>query len=263
MYVVRFKLEKISTAREKEIIESLVKSKSTILVLSCIGNWDIFVEFYARDNKEYGSLLDTFMAIIGENLAEYSVAAALELISEPHAYLFKEKGKKIEIQSIARSKETVKFDEEDKKILQILNTDARIPSSEVAQKIGVSLDTVIYRIKRMIKQGIVESFRPSLNISLLGYDWYIVNLWLEPSGDKRRKALISFLRDNDAIFFICRLAEPNRLQFELMAKSAKEFRQIFMEIREHFGDIIKQHEALLVFEEYKFTYVPESVVLMK
>ena len=102
-----------------------------------------------------------------------------------------------------------------------MSADARILSSEIAQKIGVSLDTVIYRIKRMVKNGIIESFRPSLNAALLGYDWHIINLWLEPSADKRRKALISFLRTNDTIFFIFRLAEPNRLQFELMAKSPK------------------------------------------
>ncbi len=259
VYFVFFKLRKIDNKREKEITEALAKSKFTILVLTCTGNWDIFVEFYARDAREYQFIMETFIFILGENTAEYSSAMALELFSEPHAYLFKEKNIKIESHRIISKNEKVKFDKDDKKILHILRDDGRATLVEMGKRIGLSLDTIKYRLRRMSKQGIIDSFRPNINVSLLGYTWYIVNLWLNKIDEKRRKMLLSFLRTHPHIFFIAPFAEPNRLQFELMVRSAREFRQILMEIRGIFGDIIERHDSLLVFDEHKFTYIPEAI----
>ena len=62
-----------------------------------------------------------------------------------------------------------KLDTLDKKILDIIMTNARIPSKDVAQECGVSRAAVHQRIQRMIDQNIITGSGYHVNPKALGY----------------------------------------------------------------------------------------------
>lgn len=62
-----------------------------------------------------------------------------------------------------------KLDALDKKILDIIITNARIPSKDVAQECGVSRAAVHQRIQRMIDQNIITGSGYHVNPKALGY----------------------------------------------------------------------------------------------
>ena len=51
----------------------------------------------------------------------------------------------------------IELDETDRKVLSILNFNARTPTSEIARKIGISYENAMKRIKKLEKIGFVES----------------------------------------------------------------------------------------------------------
>ncbi len=53
----------------------------------------------------------------------------------------------------------IHLDEIDKKILTILQNDARTPFSKIARELGVSEATVFIRVKKMMKAGVIKGFR--------------------------------------------------------------------------------------------------------
>jgi len=57
-----------------------------------------------------------------------------------------------------RGKEEYTPDEKDIKLLKYLHEDSRIGLTELGQKLGLSKDTIDYRIKKLIKLGIIKSF---------------------------------------------------------------------------------------------------------
>jgi DNA-binding Lrp family transcriptional regulator len=257
LYIAYFKLQKLSEKKEKEIIEFFNNHESTITVITCTGNWDVLIEFYARDIEDYYNIMNSFTSFLGENLNDYRTETELRVYTESHGYLFKDIPlKRIEIKRDIISKK-IKIDKKDIEILKLLESDGRLALTTIAKRTGLSADTVSYRLKRMIKEGVIESFRPVLDASLLSYDWYIINLLLYNTTDKRKNELINYLRDNPNVFFMAKSVEPNQLEFELMAKGTKEFRKILMKVRNLFGDIIKNYESLLAFEEHKYTHIPK------
>lgn len=62
------------------------------------------------------------------------------------------------------------MDDIDRKILEILNRDARKSLREIAGAIGVSVTTVSSRISRMEKNGTIGGYVPLLEPEALGYD---------------------------------------------------------------------------------------------
>ena len=62
-----------------------------------------------------------------------------------------------------------KIDNLDKKILEIVMNNARIPSKDVAQVCGVSRAAVHQRIQRLIDDGVITGSGYNVNPKLLGY----------------------------------------------------------------------------------------------
>ena len=66
------------------------------------------------------------------------------------------------------------LDETDVKILKTLMTDARLSSRQIATKCGVSIGTVLSRIKKMERNGIITGYSAVVNHEKLGYELTVV-----------------------------------------------------------------------------------------
>jgi DNA-binding Lrp family transcriptional regulator len=67
------------------------------------------------------------------------------------------------------------LDETDVKILEILMLDARLSSRQIAKRCGVSIGTVLSRIKKLEKEGIVTGYSSMLDHEKLGYELTVVS----------------------------------------------------------------------------------------
>jgi len=64
----------------------------------------------------------------------------------------------------------VVLDETDKKILEIINEDARTPYRQISRDLDISVGTVHNRVDKMIKTGAIKKFAPIMDHRKLGYD---------------------------------------------------------------------------------------------
>jgi len=60
------------------------------------------------------------------------------------------------------------IDEVDKKILTIIQNDARTPNAEIARRIGMAPSAVFERIRKLEAQGIIQGYEARLNPHALG-----------------------------------------------------------------------------------------------
>ena len=67
-----------------------------------------------------------------------------------------------------------RLDEIDFKILDVLLDDARLSSRQIADRIGVSVGTVLSRIKRMENEGIIKGYSAIVDHERLGYELTVV-----------------------------------------------------------------------------------------
>ncbi len=66
------------------------------------------------------------------------------------------------------------MDETDVKILELLLADARLSSRQIARRVGVSVGTVLGRIKRMEHRGLIKGYSAILDHEKLGYELTVV-----------------------------------------------------------------------------------------
>jgi DNA-binding Lrp family transcriptional regulator len=66
------------------------------------------------------------------------------------------------------------LNETDMKILQVLLEDARFSSRQIAKKVGVSVGTVLSRIKKMEEEGIIKGYSVIMDHEKLGYQLTVV-----------------------------------------------------------------------------------------
>jgi DNA-binding Lrp family transcriptional regulator len=68
----------------------------------------------------------------------------------------------------------MELNETDAKILHGLLEDARFSSRQLAKKVGVSVGTVLSRIKKMESEGIIKGYAAVLDHEKLGYELTVV-----------------------------------------------------------------------------------------
>ncbi|MHB2036283.1 MAG: Lrp/AsnC family transcriptional regulator [Nitrososphaerales archaeon] len=71
-------------------------------------------------------------------------------------------------QTVTEDKSSGMLDDLDKKLLTILQDDARASASEMSRKTGYNENTIRYRIERLKKTGVVKEFTALLNPRMIG-----------------------------------------------------------------------------------------------
>jgi DNA-binding Lrp family transcriptional regulator len=66
------------------------------------------------------------------------------------------------------------LNETDMKILQVLLEDARFSSRQIAKKVGISVGTVLSRIKKMEDEGLIKGYSVLMDHEKLGYELTVV-----------------------------------------------------------------------------------------
>jgi len=117
--------------------------------------------------------------------------------------------------------ERVELDEIDIKILRTLQRDARNPFANIAEKSGVSTDTIIRRFNKMKKEGIISGTTLLLNPKKFGYE-YIASFSINVNLP-HIKEVIKFIQEipevllavpligRDSLFILAIFKEINRL----------------------------------------------------
>ncbi len=68
----------------------------------------------------------------------------------------------------------LELNETDKKILKNLLDDARFSSRQIAKNVGVSVGTVLSRIKKMEEDGLIKGYSVILDHEKLGYELTVI-----------------------------------------------------------------------------------------
>jgi DNA-binding Lrp family transcriptional regulator len=69
----------------------------------------------------------------------------------------------------------MRLDETDVKILKALTLDARLSSRQIAKQCGVSIGTVLSRMKKMENEGIITGYSALLDHEKLGYELMVIS----------------------------------------------------------------------------------------
>ena len=249
-YSLFIELKELPQEKEDEFLAYLIRKEHVLSVIKYTDRFDLEVTIIATDATEYDTVATRIMndyPDIIEDAETFQQIMSYKSVFLPDGY------GDLPVKRIPQKK-TVrpKIDRKDCVILAELDKDARDSSITIAKKVGTSVDTVLYRMRRCEEQKTINRYTALINLSQLGFSWYtfLVNLKCMPK-DKESK-LKEFVRGNPNILRCVRGLGQWDLIFYIVAEGQPAFHKVVSSIRTEFRDIIKDYDTLLAFQEYSF-----------
>ncbi len=132
------------------------------------------------------------------------------------------------------------LDLKDKKILQILELNARIPLTKLAQKVKLSKQVVKYRIEKLEKQNIIQGYNAIINLENLGKSIHVIYLKLMKLTTQKENEWIEKINKHQNIMGVAKNQGPFDLTIALNAKNNQELDEILYDIFENHNQYIKE-----------------------
>jgi len=152
-----------------------------------------------------------------------------------------------------------KPDAKDMQLLSLLAQNARQSSHELGQKLGMSPDSVIYRIKRMTESGIIKRFTTLINLTKLGYTWYTYAIKFTHFDAKDQAKMTEFVARHPHIIKGMKTLGAWDILLHIVVSNTENYHQTVKDIKNTFADILHSYQTWLAHDEPFFTALPEVV----
>ena len=139
-------------------------------------------------------------------------------------------------------------------IIKIISNNDRIPLYKIAIKMNMTAEAIAYRLKQLQKKNIVQGFRAKINMELLGYQYYNIIFRLKKFNNIEK--MFKYFQSNLNIVFFVKSLGTYDVGIDLQVKNIDELRSILVNIKQLFHEDIESYQSILIFKEYKLSYLP-------
>lgn len=154
----------------------------------------------------------------------------------------------------------IKLDLKNRKILYELDTDSRQSFHQIAKKVGLSKDSVIYRINKLKEQGIIKQFHTVIDVGKLGFISFRLYLKLQNTTPEKEQEIIDYLKNQEVIPWLVSIDGEYDLGIWILTKSVKMANDLWKELLKRYVNYIDER-WLTIFT--KVSYFPRAYLLEK
>ncbi len=251
------RFQNLGPDKESELIRYLVKHPAVGWLVRCVGRWDVVLVIWFRNDLNFAAFLQELENKYGAYILERDISVMLSVRYYFRNYLVGGERRESDyflLEGVPRGE--VKTDALDVKLVQLLSQNARASLAELAAKLGMTGPAVTYRLRKLLKEGAILGFRPSLNLSALGLQYYKVFFRMQNLTAKREIDLFRYFGQHPNITYATRSIGASNVELEVEIEDALKFNALLMDLRKRFADIVRDYDSLLIYEEYKHGHLP-------
>jgi Lrp/AsnC family transcriptional regulator len=255
-YIAYLKLNNLDPTQYGKFVEELTEKKCITWIASLGGSYDLAVEMSApgisQFDRDFSDILDEHDA----NIDSYHVSTRILQHSYGRKYLWPEKTAEEMTVGKAEKGGVYQIDGLDRKIISALASDARMSTAEISQRIKQAPSTVSFRLRQLVREGIIEGYTTLPNIQSFGYSGFKMLLNARNFSRKEEKRLETFCRLNPNVYYYTKTLGSWNYEVEVDVKDSIEYQQFLIDFRGKFGSFIQNIESLSIFKEHKWTFWP-------
>ena len=132
-----------------------------------------------------------------------------------------------------------KLDLKDKKLLYELDLNSRQSLGEIGKKIGLSKNSVKYRIDNLTKEGLIKQFHTVVDISKLGFISFRLYLNLRNTTPEKEKEITEFLSKKNIVTWLVSIEGKYDLGALILTKTIKEMDELWNELNIKYGNFLE------------------------
>lgn len=257
---VYMKLQDASPEREQEIVDYLVNNEYSWWVVSVDGKWDVNLLIWFKDVHEFEDFWRQFLLRYRKNIQNRLLSIFTTLYHYKRAYFLDNVPDESKVELVSRGPE-VKLDKGDLSILKTIAMNARMPVLEISERVGISPRIVSHRIKKMMALGVIQGFRPMIDLNRIGYVYYKVDINLNDISIYDE--LLKLARLDPNITYVDRTVGAGDFEIDVEVKDLAGLHRVIDGIRNRFGDRVRDYEYFQINNIYKILYLPGSLPPVK
>jgi len=246
-------LEKISEEELRAMIEELKTFDGVYFVGLCEGKVNVVIRFLVRSVDEFKVMLEKTIGRFGKYIWDKQITLVTEdplAFTSPGAYIWGDTETTV---SKNKKKGDINVDETDLEIVRELTENSRKSAIEIAKEIGRSPDNTSYRIKRMVKSGAILGFRCFIDSTELGFEHRKIFLRMNYFDSKKKQSFFDYYSTHPNVVFLLGCIGNWDVELDFDVKDTKHFHELVMDMKNKFGDIIKNYDTTVFLEEYYLT----------
>ncbi len=165
------------------------------------------------------------------------------MVTEPEK---QKNGKPEDPENKNNNKLPIKLDNKDKEILRLLNENARLTSKSIGASTNISREVADYRIKRLMKNGLISGYITIVSDRKLGYESYVLLMQLQNYTTEDEKKIIEYLKDHKNIKWVLKCSGDWDIQTIIVARNKNQLANIIDEINSFCGNNIRRCDLAIV-----------------
>jgi DNA-binding Lrp family transcriptional regulator len=253
-------LLKAKPGKEKEFLEKLEKDKHCLSKGEVIGDYDLYMDMVFRDEKEMNEYVSSLFQKNKNHLVDYLILKSFfaEYYHDKFFLQKPEKQQKPGRFEIAEGleKEKIRIDDKDRIILKMLSHDARVKIVDMAEKIALTPEAVLYRLRRLEKDKVILGSSMIFNTNKLGYYFADLLIEINPFSSEIQERIKKASRQNKRINHLLFLVNQPNCLIQIIFKTQEELEETIKEIKSLFQDEYAKVKILFPKIEEKINTLP-------
>lgn len=143
------------------------------------------------------------------------------------------------------------LDKKNWKILATLSKDCRTSLTQIAKAVGVSREVADYRIKKLVKTGIIKSFCTDVNLQALGFTKHVVYLELKNVDKEKEENIFQYLKNHKFISWIVTSTGKWSIIFDIHSKNTQHLSQLIKELKQELSNYFGEYN-IVTLEKYQY-----------
>lgn len=137
------------------------------------------------------------------------------------------------------------IDDIDRRILRILENEARITNAALGKRVGLSPNATGVRVQRLVDRGVITGFGAQLDMAILGRPMEaIIDCWLRQPDE--RDDITRFVADDERVHEAIHITGNVDFRLRVFVASAEDLNDLLTDLRTEAG--VSQTDTHLVLQ---------------
>lgn len=253
-YKVFFRLHNVKENNVQQMMLELAADPRICWVIRTHGNFDIGFTPRVSNPAEQSELLDTLRTRYSQYLKRWTLSVNIRMDFFSRDYLLGVSRRKKIKNSYVVSHLPLTLDRIGSSVLRELAANPRSSASAIAERLRVSVDTVLARVRMLEKEMVIVRHSLVTDVRILGHVNYYVLVYLSNVTAKREADFCAFCALQPNIVYLIKALGDWDYELSIEAPTFEEYRRVLMELTHEFDDIIDECNGMLVEEIKKYVY---------
>ncbi|MBN1646004.1 AsnC family transcriptional regulator [Candidatus Woesearchaeota archaeon] len=244
--------------KKKQMLQTIMAHPNVKSVMEYSDRWDLEITISAFSTPDF---LKTCIQLFDANKSVIETAKLRVITYYKSLSLPKSFYENVNVKHpTQKADSTYVANDKDLAILRELSNDCRLSTYEIGSRLGMSPDTVGYRMKRLYYENIIKQYTILPNLSALGYQGTVFVMNLRGFDNMKMKQCEEWVAKHPYILRGVSVLGPWDIYLSLATRSPFEFHKTVKEIKNKYRENIQEHEMYRTFAEHCYRPFPEAII---